>query len=129
MNQIYKTNQFEHPAGAFSLGAGNFCACTILDGEHDQVFFSNRVDNSIAALANSIEMVHAFKLRHAGRTRIGEECTEPFHEKRPNRFGECVELLFNRRGHKNCGDRLPQSEPQFFQNGIERLGAILVRLG
>jgi hypothetical protein len=40
-----------------------------------------------------------------------------------------VELLFNRRGHKNCGDRLPQSEPQFFQNGIERLGAMLVRLG
>jgi hypothetical protein len=100
-----------------------------LHGKNDQFPVSNRIDNAIAALANSVEMVHAFKLRQAGRTRVGKECTEPFHEKRPNRFGECVELLFNRRGHKNCGDRLPQSEPQFFQNGIERLGAMLVRLG
>ena len=123
-----KSGLFEQPAGAFSLGAGNFCTCTILDGEHDQVFFSNRVDNSTAALANLIEMVHAFKLRHAGGTRISAECMESFHEKRPKRLDECAELLLSRWGHKNRGDCLTQSEPQFFQNGIERLGAILVRL-
>ena len=120
---------FEHPAGAFSLGAGNFGASTILDGQHDEVLFSNGIDNSIAAPANSIEMVHAFKLRNAGGTRIGAECMESFHEKRPKWLGECAKLLLSRWGHKNRGDCLPQSEPQFFQNGIERLGAMLVRLG
>jgi hypothetical protein len=38
-------------------------------------------------------------------------------------------LLLSRWGHKNRGDCLTQSEPQFFQNGIERFGAMLVRLG
>ena len=110
-------------------GARKFCANASLDGQHDQVLFSNRVDNAIAAFANSIEMVHAFKLRHAGWTRVAAEYTEPFQEKRPNRFGECVEMLLSGRGHKNCGDRLAQSEPQFLQNDIKRLGAMLVRLG
>ncbi len=54
---------------------------------------------------------------------------EPFHEKLPKRFGEFVELLLSRRGHENCGDCLVQSEPQFFQNHIKRLGALLLRLG
>jgi hypothetical protein len=53
---------------------------------------------------------------------------EPFHEKRLKRSGECPELLLSRRGHKNCGDCLAQSEPQFFQNDIKRWGALLVRL-
>jgi len=26
---------------------------------------------------------------------------KPFHEKLPERFGECVELLLSRRGHEN----------------------------
>ncbi len=120
---------FEHPAGVFPLEARNICASAILDGQHDEVFFSNRVDNPIAALANPIEMVHAFKFCYARRTRVAAECMEPFHEKRLKRFGECPELLLSRRGHKNCGDCLAQSEPQFFQNDIKRLGALLVRLG
>jgi hypothetical protein len=100
----------------------------MLDGQHDQVLFSNGIDNPIAALANSIEMVYAFKFRNAGGARISAECMESFHEKRPKRLDECAELLLSRWGHKNRGDCLTQSEPQFFQNGIERLGAILVRL-
>jgi hypothetical protein len=28
-------------------------------------------------------------------------------------------LLLYRGGHENCGDRLVQSEPQFFQNHIQ----------
>jgi hypothetical protein len=54
---------------------------------------------------------------------------EPFYEELPKRFGECVELLLSRRGYKNCRDCLVQSEPQFFQNDIKRLGALLVCLG
>lgn len=101
----------------------------ILDSQHDEVLFSNCIDNPIAALANPIEMVHAFELRDAWGTRTGAERMEPFHEKRPKRFGECAELLLSRRGHKNCEDCLVQSEPQFFQHGIKRVGAVLVRLG
>ena len=91
----------------------------MLDGKHDEVLVSNRIDNPIAALANPIEMVQAIELRDAGGTRTGAECMKPFHEKLPKRFGECVELLLSRRGHKNCGDRLAQLEPQFFQNDIK----------
>jgi hypothetical protein len=54
---------------------------------------------------------------------------EPLHEKRSKWFWECTELLLSRRGQKNRGDCVVQSEPQFFQNNIERLSAILVRLG
>ena len=64
-------------------------------------------------------MVHAGELRYARGTRTGAECIEPFYEKLPKRFGECVELLHSRMGHKNCRDCLVQSEPQFFQNDIK----------
>ena len=74
-------------------------------------------------------MVQTIKFRAAGGARIGTECTEPFHEKFLKRFGECVELLLSRRGQQNCGDTLVQSETQFFQNDIERLGAFFVGLG
>ncbi len=109
-------------------GTRNFCASAILDGQHEEVFFSNGIDHPIAALANPIEMVHAFKFCCARRTRVAAECMEPFQEKRLKRFGECPELLLSRRGQKNCGNYLAQSEPQFFQNDIKRLGALLVRL-
>jgi len=82
-------------------GARDFCASTILDGKHEEVLFSNRIDNPIVALANPIEMVQAIELRDAGGTRTGAECMKPFHEKLPERFGECVELLLSRRGHEN----------------------------
>lgn len=100
-----------------------------LDGQHDEVLFANSVDNPIAVLANPIEVVYARELRDAGGTRTAAECMEPFHEKCLKRSGECPELLLSRRGHKNCGDCLAQSEPQFFQNDIKRWGALLVRLG
>ena len=99
--------------------ARDFYASAILDGQHDEVLFSNRIDNPIVALANPIEMVHAGELRYARGTRTGAECIEPFYEKLPKRFGECVELLHSRRGHKNCRDCMVQSEPQFFQNDIK----------
>ena len=82
-------------------GARDFCASTILDGKHEEVLFSNRIDNPIVALANPIEMVQAIELRDAGGTRTGAECMKPFHEKLPKRFGECEELLLSRRGHEN----------------------------
>lgn len=100
-------------------GARGFCALAVLDGQYDEVFFSNCIDNPIAALTNPIEMVHALELRDAWGTRIGAERMEPFYEKCPKRFGECAELLLSRRGHKNCEDCLVQSEPQFFQHGIK----------
>jgi hypothetical protein len=78
-------------------GARDFCASAILDGEHEEALVSNRIDNPIVALADPIEMVLAFELRDAGGARIGAECMEPFHEKLPKRFGECVELLLSRR--------------------------------
>jgi hypothetical protein len=46
-------------------------------------------------------MVHTFELCDAGGTRTGAECMEPFHEKLPKRFSECVELLLSRRGYEN----------------------------
>ena len=95
-------------------GARDVCASAILDGKHDEVLSANRIDNPRVALANPIEMVQALELRDAGGTRTGAECMEPFHEKFPKRFGECVELLLCKRGYKNCGDCLMQSEPQFF---------------
>ena len=101
----------------------------MLDGKHEEILVSNRIDNASVAFANPIEMVQAIELCDAGCAGTDTECMEPFHEKLPKRFGECVELLFSRRGHENCGDRLVQSEPQFFQNNIKRLGALLVRLG
>ncbi len=110
-------------------GAWDFCASAILDGQHEEVLVANRIDNPIAALVNPIEMVHALELRDAGGARTGAECMEPFHEKLPKRFGECVELLLSRRDHENCRDWPVQSESQFFQNNIKRLGALLVRLG
>lgn len=110
-------------------GVRDFCASPILDGQHDEVLSSNRIDNTIVALANPIEVVHPLELRDAGGARTGAERMEPFHEKLPKRFGEFMELLHNRRGHKNCGDCLVQSEPQFFQNIIKRMGALLVCLG
>ena len=110
-------------------GVRDFCASAILDGQHDEVISSNRIDNPIVAFANPIEVVHPLDLRDAGGTRTGAEYMESFHEKLPKRFGEFVELLLGRRGHENCGDCLVQSEPQFFQNDIKRPGALLVRLG
>ena len=100
-------------------GARDFCASAILDGKHEEVPVANRVDNPIVALANPIEMIHPLDLRDAGGTRTGAECKKPFYEKLPKRLGECVELLLGRRGHKNCGDRVAQSEPQFFQHDIK----------
>ena len=110
-------------------GASGVCASTILDGKHEEIPVSNRIDNPIIALTNPIEMVQTIKFRAAGGARIGTECMEPFHEKFLKRFGECVELLLSRRGQQNCGDTLVQSETQFFQNDIERLGAFFVGLG
>jgi hypothetical protein len=110
-------------------GARAFCAITIFDDQHDELLVANRIDNPIAAFVNSIEMVLALEFRDAGGTRIAAECLEPFHEKRPKRFGECAELLLNRKGYKNRGDCLVQSEPQFLQNDIERLCSLLIRLG
>jgi hypothetical protein len=101
----------------------------MFDGQHKEVLVANRIDNPIITFANPIEMVLAFELRDAGGARTGAECMEPFHEKLPKRFGECVELLLSRRGHENCRDWPVQSESQFFQNNIKRLGAPLVRLG
>lgn len=54
---------------------------------------------------------------------------EPFRKSPPKRFLECSELLFGRRGEENCGDHRVLSEPQFFQNHIKRLSALLVGLG
>jgi hypothetical protein len=119
---------FEHPVGAFSLGARKFCASAILDGQHDEVFFSNRIDNPIIALANPIEMVQALKFGDAGGTWMSAECIEPFHENVTKRFGECVKVLLRRRSQKNGGNGPEQSEPQFFQYGIERLRAVFVCL-
>jgi hypothetical protein len=82
-------------------GAEDFCTSAILDGKHDEVLVANRIDNPIVALANSIEMVHTFELCDAGGARTGAECMEPFHEKLPKRFSECVELLLSRRGYEN----------------------------
>ena len=45
---------------------------------------------------------------------------EPFHKKLPNRFAECSELVFGRRGKEHYGDHRVISEPQFFQNDINR---------
>lgn len=73
-------------------------ASAILDGKHDEVLAAHRIDNPIIALANPIEVVHAFKLHDAGGTWIGAECMEPFHEKLSKRYGECPELLLSRRG-------------------------------
>jgi len=101
----------------------------MLDGKHDEVLVSNPIDNPIVALANPIDLVHGIDLRDAGGARTGVKCTEPFYKKLPKRFGECVELLLSRRGHKNCRDCLSQSELQFFQYDIKRLGALYVRLG
>ena len=110
---------FEYPAGALSLGARKFCASAILDGQHDEVFFSNRIDDPIIALADPIEMVQAFKLGDPGGAWTSAECNEPFHENVPKRFVECVKLLLRRRGQKNCGNCPGQSEPQFLQYDVE----------
>ena len=91
----------------------------MLDGKYEEALDANRIDNPIAAFAYPIEVVFTFELRDARGTRTGAECMEPFHEKLPKRFGECVELLLSRRGHKDCRDCLVQSEPQFFQNDIK----------
>lgn len=107
----------------------DLCAGATLDGQHDEVLLANSVDNPIAVLANPIEVVHASEFRDAGGTRTAAERMEPFREERLKRFCECPELLFSGRGYKNCGDCLAQSEPQFFQNDIKGLGALLVRLG
>ena len=76
----------------------------ILDGQHDQVPVSNRIDNPIAVLANPIEMVHTVELRETRGMRTGAENMEPLHEKHPQRFGDCAELLLSRRGQENGGD-------------------------
>ena len=95
-------------------GTRDLSANPVLHGKDDQFIFSNRVDNPIIALANPIEVGQAFKYRDAGGTRTGAESMEPFYEKLPKRFGECMELLLSGRGHKNCRECLVQSEPQFF---------------
>ena len=82
-------------------GARDFCASAILDAKHEEVLVANRIDNPIVTFANPIEVVLTFELRDAGGTRTGAECMEPFHEKLPKWFGECVELLLSRRGHEN----------------------------
>ena len=107
----------------------DFCASGILDGKHEEVLVSNRIDNASVAFANPIEMVQTVELCDARGARTGAECMEAFHEKFLKRSSECAELLLSRRGQKNCGDGLVQSETQFFQHDIERLGALLVCLG
>lgn len=79
----------------------------------------NRIDNPIVAFAKSVEVVHTCKLRDAGGTWISAERVELSHEELPKRFGECPELLLCRRGQKNGGDNVVQSEPQFLQNDIK----------
>lgn len=73
----------------------------------------------MVALANPVEVVHPFEFRGARGARTGAECMEPLHEKFPKRLCERAELLLCRGGHENCGDRLVQSEPQFFQDHIQ----------
>ena len=110
-------------------GASDWCANAVLDGEHEEVLVANRIDNPIVALASSIEMVFAFERFDARGTRLIPDGIEPFREGLPKRFLECSELLFGRRGEENGGDHRVLSEPQFFQDNIKRLGALLVRLG
>ena len=73
----------------------------MLDGQHEEVPVANCIDNPIVHFANPIEVVLTVELRDARGTRIGAECLEPFHEKLPKRFGECVDLLLSKRGHEN----------------------------
>ena len=101
----------------------------MLDGEHDEIVISDCVDNPIVAIADSIEMVFAFERDDAWRSRMILNGIEPFHEGLPKRFLNCSELLFGWWGKENGGDHLVLSEPQFFQNRIERLSALLVGLG
>ena len=105
------------------------CASAILDSKYEKVPVSNRIDNASVAFANLIKMVQAIELCDTRGTRIGTECMEAFHEKFLKRSSEYVELLLSRRGQKNCGNSLVQSETQFFQHDIERLDALLVCLG
>ena len=110
-------------------GARGFCTSAILDGQHDEILVANRIDNPIIAFANPIEMVLTFERFDARGTRMIPDGIEPFCEGLPKRFLECSELLFGRRGKENCGDHRVISEPQFFQDKIKRLGALLVCLG
>ena len=117
------------PRDRCHLCVGDFSARAILDDKHDEVLIPNCIDNPIIALANPIELVHAFEFRDAGGARSGAEGSKPLYEKFPVRFRQCMELLHSWRSHKYCGNRLMQSEPQIFQNDVQRLGALLVRLG
>ena len=81
-----KSGLFEHPAGAFFLGAIKFCASAILDGQYDEVFFSNRIDNPIIALANPIEMVHASSLVTPGGCGLARSAL--------SRFTKCYEAVW-----------------------------------
>jgi hypothetical protein len=117
------------PRGRRHSGVRDFSSRAILDDKHDEILIPNRIDNPIIALANPIEVVPAFEFRDARGARSGAECPKPLCEKFPIRFRQCMELLRSWRSDEHCGNRLMQSEPQFFQNEIQRLGALLVRLG
>lgn len=101
----------------------------MLDGEHDEIVVPNCVDNPIVAIADSIEMVLAFERCDAWGARMIPDGIEPFHEGLPKRLLNGSELLFGWWGKENGGDHRKISEPQFFQNRIERLSAFLVGLG
>ncbi len=110
-------------------GSRDRCPHAMLDGEHDEIGLADCIDNSIVAIADSIEMVFAFERDDAWGARMILNGIEPFHEGLPKRFLNCSELLFGWWGKENGGDHLVLSESQFFQNYIERLSALLVGLG
>lgn len=109
----------KHPVCQSHLITRDVSASGILDGKHEEVPVSNCIDNTSAAVANPIELVQTFEFCDAGWARTGTECMEALHENFLKRFGECVKLLLSRRGQKNCGDGLVQSETQLFQNDIK----------
>ena len=96
----------------------DFFAIADLEDKDDQFFVVDRVDDSIVAFADAVEVVLAGEFLHALRTRIVLQGLHAFDEALLNSRREGMELAFRRRGEE---DRIGHQKLRFeiLQNGVE----------
>jgi len=109
--------------------AVDFLAISDLHDQNNQFLVLNGIHDSIVAFANTVQILFAGKFLHALGPWVVLQCAETFDESLLSPFGERFELPFSGRSEENRVGHESRLETEFFQNGGQRFGPFLLRLG
>jgi hypothetical protein len=94
------------------LGRRDSFASAALQGQHQEFFVTNRVDNPIVPFTDAIELFLSVEHLHSMRTRSVPKSLKPFGDEFLKRFGEGFELSLGRRSEKEYRNHRKESDPK-----------------